>query len=136
MLETGDPLLHAMNMMQKIQEDYRTYFKMDPTIPPAEAALGALREGLRMGNTLSPPVWLWYHHAGYKEVWDKFLDDPNAPKKISQYAEESLANGWWKGFVHPDKEVTPKGMLVSGSNPLRRHRGGIVTRNGEGGGRK
>ncbi|MFZ0245653.1 molybdopterin-dependent oxidoreductase [Candidatus Binatus sp.] len=126
-LETGDPLLHAMNMSQKIQEDYRTYFKMDPTIPPAEASLGALREGLRMGGTLAPPVWLWYHHAGYKEVWDKFLDDPNAPKKISEYAEESLANGWWKGFVHPAKDVTPKGMLVSGSNPLRRHRGGMNT---------
>jgi DMSO reductase family type II enzyme molybdopterin subunit len=126
-LESGDPILHAMDMTQKIQEDYRIQFKMDPTMPPQEAALGALREGVRAGATLAPPVYLWYHHAGYKEVWDKFLDDPNAPRKISSYAEEASANGWLRGFERPAKDITPKALLVSGSNPLRRHRGGMNT---------
>ena len=126
-LESGDPVLHAMNMSQMLQEDYRTQFKMDPTMPAPEAALGALREGVRNGATLAPPVWLWYHHAGYKEVWDKFLNDPNAPKKISEYAEEAIASGWFKGFERPATDVTPRAMMVSGSNPLRRHRGGMNT---------
>jgi steroid C-25 hydroxylase alpha subunit len=126
-LESEDPMVHAVNMSQKIQEDYRTQFKMDPTIPPMEAALGVLREGLRMSGVLAPPVFLWYHHAGYKEVWDKFLEDRNAPKKISEYAEEAIAKGWWTGFERPAKDNPPKAMLVSGSNPLRRHRGGMNT---------
>ncbi len=126
-LESDEPILHALNLTQKLQEDYRTQFKMDPTMPPQEAALGALREGLRASSTLAPPVFLWYHHAGYKEVWDKFLDDPNAPKKISQYAEEAIANGWMKGFERPARDVQPRALLVSGSNPLRRHRGGMNT---------
>jgi len=126
-LETTSPMVWAVNMSQKIQEDYRTQFKMDPTIPPMEAALGVVREGLRMSGVLAPPVWLWYHHAGYKEAWDKFLDDPNAPRKISEYAEQAIANGWWTGFERPAKENTPRAMLVSGGNPLRRHRGGMNT---------
>jgi steroid C-25 hydroxylase alpha subunit len=126
-LESGNPLVHAVNMSQKIQEDYRTQMKMDPTMPPMEAALGVMREGLRMSGVLAPPAFLWYHHAGYKEVWDKFLEDSHAPRKISEYAEEAIAKGWWRGFERPAKNVTPKAMLVSGSNPLRRHRGGMNT---------
>jgi steroid C-25 hydroxylase alpha subunit len=126
-LETGDPLLHAFNMVQKIQEDYRTQFKMDPTMPPQEAALGAMRVGLRATATLAPPVFLWYHHAGYKDVWEKFLDDPNAPKTITQYAEEAISKGWWEGYERPARDTKPRAMLVSGSNPLRRHRGGMTT---------
>jgi DMSO reductase family type II enzyme molybdopterin subunit len=126
-LESGDPILHAMDMTQKVQEDYRNHFKMDPTMPPQEAALGALREGVRAGATLAPPVFLWYHHAGYKEVWDRFLRDPNAPRKISSYAEEAISKGWLKGFERPARDITPKALLVSGSNPLRRHRGGMNT---------
>ncbi len=126
-LQTAAPMVHAINMSQKIQEDYRTQFKMDPTMPPMEAALGVMREGLRMSGVLAPPVWFWYHHAGYKEVWDKFLKDPNAPKKISEYAEQAIANGWTRGFERPAKDITPKALVVSGSNPLRRHRGGMNT---------
>ena len=58
-LESTAPMVWAVNMSQKIQDDYRTQFKMDPTIPPMEAALGVVREGLRMSGVLAPPVWLW-----------------------------------------------------------------------------
>ncbi len=127
LLETRDPIMTAIDLSQKLQEDYRTHFKMDPTMPPAEAALGAMREGLRFVGTLAPPVFLWLYHAGYSEVWDKYLDDPNAPRKISEYARQAVANGWWEGFERPARDVTPKAMLVSGGNPLRRHRGGMNT---------
>jgi hypothetical protein len=89
--------------------------------------VSVLRELLRAAGTLSPPWALWYHHAGYKEVWDKHLEDPNCKKKISEYAEEAIAKGWWKGFDRPAKDCPPKVMFVSGSNPLRRHRGGMNT---------
>ncbi len=127
-LESDDPILGTMNMFGMMMEDYKARFKMDPTMPPMEQAFGSMRELLRTAGILSPPAFLWYYHAGYKEVWDKFLQDPNSPRKnISSYAEEALTQGWWKGFDRPARDVTPKAMFVSGSNPLRRHRGGMNT---------
>ena len=123
-IESAEPIAAAATMSQLMMEDYKMRLKMDPTMPPVEAANGAMREGLKASGVLTPGVFLWYRHAGYKEVWDKFLEDPNAPRKISEYAEDAVSRGWWKGFDH---EVTPRAMLVSGSNPLRRHRGGMNT---------
>ncbi|MGO9443098.1 MAG: molybdopterin-dependent oxidoreductase [Terriglobales bacterium] len=127
LLETRDPITTAVDLSQKLQENYRTHFKMDPTMPPAEAALGVMREGMRSAGTLAPPVFLWLYHAGYSEVWDRYLDDPNAPRKVSEYAQQAVAKGWWKGFERPARDVPPKALLVSGGNPLRRHRGGMNT---------
>ncbi len=127
LLEGRDPIMTAVNLSQMLQENYRTHFKMDPTMPPAEAALGAMREGLRSTGTAAPPVFLWLYHAGYREVWDKYLTDPNAPRKISEYAEQAVAKGWWDGFERPARDVPPRAVLVSGGNPLRRHRGGMNT---------
>ena len=49
-------------------------------VPPAEAAGGLVHEMAKSGS-LKPPTFYWYKHAGYKDVWDKYLDDPLAPKK-------------------------------------------------------
>ena len=75
-IEAEDPIASTMNMFQMLMEDYKNRVKMDPTMPPVEASLGSLREAFAgRRNPLSP--WaLWYHHAGYKEVWDKHLEDP------------------------------------------------------------
>ena len=123
-IESAQPVAAAATLSQLMMEDYKSRLKMDPTMPPVEAANGATREGLKASGVLTPGAFLWYRHAGYKEVWDKFLDDPNAPRKISDYAEDAVSKGWWKGFDH---EVPPRAMFVSGSNPLRRHRGGMNT---------
>jgi steroid C-25 hydroxylase alpha subunit len=124
LIEEEDPVGAVATMSQLLMEDYKTRLKMDPTMPPVEAANGALREALKSSGVLKPPVFLWYRHAGYKEVWEKHLDDPNAPRKISDYFDDAVKNGWWDGF---DTEQTPRAILVSGSNPLRRYRGGMNT---------
>ena len=123
-IESSDPIAAAATLSQLMMEDYKMRLKMDPTMPDVEAAFGAVREGMKASGVLTPGAFLWYRHAGYKEVWDKFLEDPNAPRKISEYVEDALSKGWWKGLDH---EVPPRAMLVSGSNPLRRHRGGMNT---------
>ena len=41
--------------------------------------------------------------------------------------EQAVAKGWWTGFERPARDVPPKALLVSGGNPLRRHRGGMNT---------
>ncbi len=124
LIESSEPIAAVATMSQLMMEDYKTRLKMDPTMPPVEAANGATREALKASGVLTPGAFLWYRHAGYKEVWDKYLEDPYTDKKISDYAEDALKHGWWDGFDHP---VEPKAMLVSGSNPLRRHRGGMNT---------
>src|ERR1035437_10162183 len=121
-IEAENPIAAAATVTQLMMEDYKPRLKMDPTMPPVEAANGATREGLK--GFLTPGVFLWYRHAGYKDVWDEHLHDPYTTKKISDYAEDAVAKGWWDGF---DQPVTPRAMLVSGSNPLRRHRGGMNT---------
>ncbi|MFZ0888393.1 MAG: molybdopterin-dependent oxidoreductase [Candidatus Binataceae bacterium] len=124
LIESNDPISAVATMSQLMMEDYKTRLKMDPTMPPVEAANGATHEALKGAGVLTPGVFFWYRQAGYKEVWDKHLEDPNAPRKISEYAEDALKKGWWDGFDHP---VTPRAMFVSGSNPLRRMRGGMNT---------
>ncbi len=123
-IESSEPVAAAATLSQLMMEDYKTRFKMDPTMPPVEAANGATHEGLKASGVLTPGVFFWYRQAGYKEVWDKFLEDPYTSRKISEYADDAVSKGWWDGFDHT---VTPRAMLVSGSNPLRRHRGGMNT---------
>jgi steroid C-25 hydroxylase alpha subunit len=126
-LESADPILFAMNITGKLIEDYKMRFKMDPSMPLVEAAFGALREQLRANGTYATPIFLWYYHGGYKEVWDRYLEDPNSTKKISEYVEEALREGWWKGFDRPARDLTPRATFVSGGNPLRHYRGGMNT---------
>ncbi len=123
-IESSDPIAAAATLSQLMMEDYKTRFKMDPTMPPVEAANGATHEGLKASEVLTPGVFFWYRQAGYKEVWDKYLEDPYTKKKISEYADDAVKQGWWDGFDHKE---TPRAMLVSGSNPLRRQRGGMNT---------
>ncbi len=122
-LEAESPIAEGLGFLLKLIEDYRDRMKMDPTMPMVEAIYGAFREFLKMSGVLGPPAFFWTRHAGYKDVWDEQLDDPNAPRTISEYEEEALEQGWWEGFDRPAQEDTPKAMFVSGSNPLRRHRG-------------
>lgn len=126
-LESSDPILFAMNMMGRAIEDYKMRFKMDPSMPLVEAAFGALREQLKSAGTYSTPIFFWYRHGGYKEVWDKYLEDPHTRKKISEYVELAEREGWWKGFDNPTKDVTPRATFISGGNPLRHYRGGMNT---------
>ncbi len=126
-LESPNPIMWAMNMSEKLIEDYKTRVKMDPTMPPVEAGFGAIREQLRANGTYATPIFFWYYHGGYKEVWDKHLHDPHTSKKISEFVEEALAKGWWKGFDRPARDITPRATFVSGGNPLRHYRGGMNT---------
>jgi DMSO reductase family type II enzyme molybdopterin subunit len=122
-LEDPDPMGKTLQLLLMMIEDYRERMKMDPSMPLTEAAFGAFRELMRMAGVLAPPHFFWMNHAGYREVWDEYLDDPNAPKKISEYADEAEREGWWQYEELPKREFPPKAMYVSGSNPLRRHRG-------------
>jgi DMSO reductase family type II enzyme molybdopterin subunit len=122
-VKAPNPILAALGFMMQSMQDYRQKVKMDPTMPPVEASFGIIRE--MMKNILAPPIFHWSRHCGYREVWDKYLDDPYTKKKISEYMDEAVANGWWEGFDNPPADIPPRALFVSGSNLLRRNRGGI-----------
>jgi DMSO reductase family type II enzyme molybdopterin subunit len=122
-LEDDDPMGKTLQLLLMMIEDYRDRMKMDPSMPFTEAAFGAFRELMAMAGVLAPPAHFWMRHAGYREVWDEQLDDPNAPRKISEYADEAVEKDWLQGQDLPKPEHPPRAMYVSGSNPLRRHRG-------------
>ena len=122
-LESEDTLGDALAFIQKFVEDYRDRVKMDPTMPPIEAMYGAYTTLLKGAGSLTPPAYYWYNHCGYKDVWDKQLDDPLAPHKISEYADQAAAAGWHDGQMNPPADQKLRACFVSGSNPLRRTRG-------------
>ncbi|MBI4897122.1 MAG: molybdopterin-dependent oxidoreductase [Actinobacteria bacterium] len=122
-LEDPDPMGKTLQLLLMLIEDYRERMKMDPSMPLTEAVFGAFRELMRMAGVLAPPTFFWMNHAGYRDVWDEQLDDPNAPRKISEYADAAEAAGWNTAEEVPKREFPPKMLFVSGSNPLRRHRG-------------
>ncbi len=122
-LEDPDPMGKSLALLLMMIEDYRDRLKMDPSMPFTEAAFGAFRELMAMAGVLAPPVHFWMRHAGYRKVWEEQLDDPNAPRTISEYADEAVEKDWMQGQDLPKQEHPPRAMFVSGSNPLRRHRG-------------
>jgi anaerobic selenocysteine-containing dehydrogenase len=78
-----------------------------------------------LGNTF-PPVFLWYHHFGYKERWDDpENNDPSMKRSFSEYLDEAVEKGWWDAsYSSRYEEVTPRVLFESGGNLLRRQRGG------------
>ncbi|MBK5230331.1 MAG: molybdopterin-dependent oxidoreductase, partial [Thermoleophilia bacterium] len=122
-LESEDPVGMSLSLLLMLIEDYRERVKMDPTMPYTEAVFGAFRELMKSANTLAQPVHYWMRHAGYRDVWEKHLDDPNATRTISEYADEAVEKGWADPWDKPAKDTPPRAMFVSGSNPVRRHRG-------------
>src|SRR5208283_5513655 len=56
-IESANPIAAAATLSQLMHEDYKTRFKMDPTMPPVEVANGATHEGLKASGTLTPGVF-------------------------------------------------------------------------------
>ncbi len=72
-----------------------------------------------------PPVFFWYHHAGYKDSWQKKeWHDPSMKRSFDEYFQEAVKEKWWEGNDYPRKEHTPRVLIECGGNVLRRTRGG------------
>jgi DMSO reductase family type II enzyme molybdopterin subunit len=78
-----------------------------------------------LGNPF-PPVFLWYHHYGYKDRWDDpENNDPGMARSFSEYLKEAVDKGWWDpAYAKAYEEVEPRVLFEAGGNMLRRQRGG------------
>ena len=94
----------------------------DPSLTPLIVAVEQSRQS---PAGLVPPVFWWYHHAGYKDTWDRTdWHDPSMSKTFPEYFKEATESGWWAGADVPRKEHPTRVIIEMGGNVLRRTRGG------------
>ncbi len=78
------------------------------------------------GGAGIPPAFLWYHHWGYSEDWNRVeWNDPAMTRPFDDYVKESLDRGWWQGVAHPGAGHPPRVYIEVGGNAVRRTRGGL-----------
>lgn len=66
-------------------------------------------------------VMFWYHHGGLRELSNRSREwDPYLTKDVDDYLADAFGRGWQT----PPPETAPKVLFATGSNPLRRVRGG------------
>jgi anaerobic selenocysteine-containing dehydrogenase len=71
-----------------------------------------------------PPAFFWYHHCGYREVWNRCeWGDPAMRRSFDEYFREACARGWWT-IADGAARAEPRFLIEVGGNLLRRQRGG------------
>ncbi len=119
----------AREFSQQLLEIKRMLSLEDPTVTQEmivnrATELGATRIG-GMGR-MFPPAFLWYFQYGYRERWNrKEWQDPSMKRTFDEYLQEALDKGWWeRGPTLAWQDITPRVLIESGGNLLRRQRGG------------
>lgn len=98
--------------------------EQNPDIGDEQAGLQFLQAAAPQG-TSTPPFFFWYHHCGYREVWNnRDWNDPEMPRPFDDYFREATEKGWWAGVARPDEDCEPRILFGVGTNTLRRTRGG------------
>jgi steroid C-25 hydroxylase alpha subunit len=98
--------------------------EQNPGITEEQAGLQFLQASAPHG-TSTPPFFFWYHHCGYREVWNnRDWNDPDMPRPFDDYFLEATEKGWWAGVARPEPESEPRVLFGVGTNTLRRTRGG------------
>jgi DMSO reductase family type II enzyme molybdopterin subunit len=88
-------------------------------------ARGGAVSALPMGPVATPPVFLWYYHAGYDEVWNRVeWGDGSMKRPFKSYMETAMSEGWWDGLERPSPNREPRILFEVAGSILRRTRGG------------
>jgi DMSO reductase family type II enzyme molybdopterin subunit len=122
--QVGGPeeLTQLLAGYRQMLQVYRT---QDPTKTDEIAAVDLMKDVSSLTGSLVPPVWFWYYHAGYREVWNKReWHDPSMSREFDAYFEEAMKENWWAGVSEPLEDKPPQVMIEVGGNLLRRTRGG------------
>jgi anaerobic selenocysteine-containing dehydrogenase len=77
------------------------------------------------GGMMVPPVFFWYHQAGYRERWNRReWGDPTMKRSFDEYFEEASQHETWKAAAEAAATNPARVLLEIGGNTLRRTRGG------------
>ncbi len=99
--------------------------KKDPAI---SEEMGAIEYERLLGplTSMVPPIFYWYHHAGYDQVWNKReWGDPAMKRPFEDYMKEAMDKDWWHGVAEPAAGKTPQVLIGIAGSTLRRTRGGL-----------
>lgn len=122
LLKQGSGAAAADEALEAIDALVEALRATDPATSEARAYLRLLEAAAPPGASV-PPAFLFYHHCGYAELWDR-PGYHDAPRATSAYVEDAKASGAWDGLVRPARDVAPRVLLQAGTNVLRRTRGG------------
>jgi anaerobic selenocysteine-containing dehydrogenase len=116
-VEGGMEVLNAARLMREY------LVQQDPTLT-GELADRALWRMLGRSNMV-PPVFFWYHQAGYRERWNRReWNDPTMRRSFDEYLQEASGQDTWKEAAEAAATKPARVLLEVGGNTLRRTRGG------------
>jgi DMSO reductase family type II enzyme molybdopterin subunit len=99
--------------------------EQDPTLTDEMATYKVEQMMTAMLGLFTPPAFFWYHHCGYREIWNRRgYNDPGMKRSFDEYLEEACEKGWWESSETAAREAEPRFLVEVGGNLLRRQRGG------------
>jgi DMSO reductase family type II enzyme molybdopterin subunit len=99
--------------------------EQDPTLTDEMAAYKVEQMMAAMMGLFTPPAFFWYHHCGYRELWNRpGYGDPDMKRSFDEYFTEACEKGWWASAAESAEAAEPRFLIEVGGNLLRRQRGG------------
>ena len=103
----------------------KSLIEADPTLTDELASYKVEQMMAAMMGLFTPPAFFWYHHCGYREVWNRSgWGDAGMKRSFDEYFDEACERGWWAGAVEAARAAEPRFLIEVGGNLLRRQRGG------------
>jgi DMSO reductase family type II enzyme molybdopterin subunit len=103
----------------------KSLVEQDPTLTDEMAAYKVEQLMVALLGLFTPPAFFWYHHCGYREVWNRReYSDSGMKRSFDEYFQEACEKGWWKSADAPARKAEPRFLIEVGGNLLRRQRGG------------
>jgi DMSO reductase family type II enzyme molybdopterin subunit len=97
----------------------------DPTLTDEMAKYAFEHQITEMLGIFTPPAFFWYHHCGYREIWNRpGYNDPTMKRSFDAYFQEACEKGWWGTTDGATRQTEPRFLIEVGGNLLRRQRGG------------
>ncbi|MCC6381665.1 MAG: molybdopterin-dependent oxidoreductase [Dehalococcoidia bacterium] len=111
----------VVGLLEARDAAYQAAAVADPSLTPLIAGIDGAK---RAGAVMVPPILWWYHHAGFREVWNRSeWHDPSMKRPFDEYFQEAMARGWWAGVDYPRADQPTRVIIECGGNVLRRTRG-------------
>jgi len=123
-MKTKKGVEETARVLDGIDLAMRTMRERDPDATDEMIGIQLLSLATGSGTT-APPVFFNYHHAGYRETWNRQeWSDPTMSRSFDDYLSDAVRRGWWGGVARPGASTPPRVLFSVGTNPLRRARGG------------
>jgi DMSO reductase family type II enzyme molybdopterin subunit len=118
-------VMSALGLAQQIIEEDPTLTLELAVIEYEKRAARTLGGFTSIGENIIPPAFFWYHHCGYREIWNRReWGDTSMPRSFDEYVAEAVESGWWGVLPELAQRASPKVLIECGGNMLRRTRGG------------